>query len=106
VLETDSVVHRRFNGLVALSNPRYDLYVERPDPVVEKNLTERDIRFGQMQDRLPRAFDGARTVFDIAEAFGVSYTRLREYLRRFEDKDLVALTPPEHLHRRPRPLGP
>ncbi|GAB6176349.1 hypothetical protein JCM16814_12400 [Desulfobaculum senezii] len=106
VLETDSVVHRRFNGLVALSNPRYDLYVERPDPVVEKNLTERDIRFGQMQDRLPRAFDGARTVFDIAEAFGVSYMRLREYLQRFEDKDLVALTPPEHLHRRPRPLGP
>ncbi|NJB67080.1 aminopeptidase-like protein [Desulfobaculum xiamenense] len=103
VLEEDRVVTRRFTGLVALSNPRYGLYVERPDPVVDKGLSPEELRFGAMQDRLPRYFDGSRTIFDIAEEFDVDFSRLHDYLGRFEDKGLVALTRPSVLDRAPVP---
>lgn len=97
VLEADRVVQRRFTGLVALSNPKYDLYVERPDPVVEKGLTEEDLRFGEMQDRLPRYFDGEKTLFEMAREFGVDFRKLRAYLDRFEEKGLVELDFPQNI---------
>lgn len=93
ILESDVTVHRRFDGIVALSNPKYDLYVERPDPVVRKQLSEQDLRFGEAQDRLPRYFDGWTTAFTIAEAFGLSFEALLSYLRRFQAVGLVELRP-------------
>lgn len=93
VLEEDHSIQRRFTGLVALSNPKYSLYIERPDPVVAKQLSEADLRLGRIQDHLPRYFDGRHTVFDIAERFDISFSRLREYLERFRDKGLVDLRP-------------
>lgn len=95
-LEADRAIQRRFTGLVALSNPAYDLYIERPDPVVAKNLTERDLKLGSLQDRLPRYFDGKHTVFQIAHKFDVPFggeRGLRRYLERFQEKGLVQLEP-------------
>ncbi|MGC8667516.1 MAG: DUF4910 domain-containing protein [Chthonomonadales bacterium] len=96
ILEADRTIERRFRGLVALSNPAYNLYIERPDPVVAKHLTERDLRLGSLQDRLPRYFDGRHTVFQIAHKFGVPFAGdhgLRRYLERFAEKGLVRLHP-------------
>ena len=91
VLEEDRTIERKFNGLVALSNPRYNLYKEHPDPMVEKGLTEVDLRFARMQDPLPRHFNGEYTVFEIAEKFGVPFEDLREYIGQFKEKGLVDL---------------
>lgn len=92
-LETDAVPERKFEGLVALSNPRYKLYVERPDPVVAKNLSPLELRLGEIQDVLPRYLDGTHTVFELAEHFDVSYDKLREHLGNFQDKGLLQLNP-------------
>ncbi len=97
ILESDRYVHRKFTGLVALSNPRYNLYVERPDPTVAKNLSERDLNLGRLQDRLPRYFDGSRTVFDIAERNDIDFATLRDYVGKFQDRGLVKLLPPDTL---------
>jgi aminopeptidase-like protein len=97
VLEDNRTIERRFVGLVALSNPKYDLYIERPDPTVAKHLTERDLRLGRLQDHLPRYFDGTHTIFDIAERFDVPFATLRTYLEKFEEKGLVALHRPKTL---------
>ncbi|HRY28753.1 MAG TPA: DUF4910 domain-containing protein [Elusimicrobiota bacterium] len=97
VFEDDRTIERRFRGLVSLANPKYNLYIERPDPVVDKGLSPMDLRFGRMQDPLPRYFDGKHTVFEISEKFDVPFEKLSAYLREFERKGLIKLQPPPSL---------
>jgi len=93
ILEDDCVMIRKFTGLVALSNPKYDLYVQRLDPVVDKGLSDLDLKFGLLQDYLPRFFDGNHSVFEIARRFDVPFEILREHIGRFEAEGLVELRP-------------
>lgn len=92
-LEDDATMHRRFTGLIALSNPKYNLYWERPDPVVDKRLSDVALRFGPMQDHLPRYFDGRHTILDVARRFGIPFGLVRDYVRAFERKQLIELRP-------------
>jgi aminopeptidase-like protein len=94
-IENDRVPQRNFSGLVALSHPRYDLYVNRYDPTVPQNIGEVESKMGVLQDWLPRLLDGKFSVFQIAQAFDVPFEYLLVYLRKFEEKGLVLLdTPP------------
>lgn len=97
VLERDFTATRNFTGLVALSNPKYRLYVERPDPAVDKRLSAEELRLGALQDRLPRYFDGRHSAFEIARAAGVSFDRVAAYLGGFAEKDLATLRSIESL---------
>jgi aminopeptidase-like protein len=97
VFEDDCTIERNFEGLVALSNPMYSLYIERPDPTVAKNLSDDDKLLGRIQDVLPRYLDGSRTVFEIAERLQVPFRALRRYLGRFAEKGLIGLTPRKSL---------
>lgn len=92
VVENDCFVRRTFDGLVCLSNPAYDLYMERPDPAVTKKLEGDAEKWGHLLDCLFRYMDGDMTVLDIAERHDLPFDRLHRYLRRFEQKGLVKLT--------------
>ena len=94
VFENDRMIRRNFEGLVALSNPKYDLYVERPEPNIRKRITELDLKLGQLQDLLPRYFDGRLTIFQIADEFDIPFDTLREWIGRFQEKNLVELSHP------------
>lgn len=93
MLESDVTIRRKFTGIVALSNPKYGLYKEHPDPAYVKPLSDIDLRFARMQDHLARYFDGKHTAFDIAERFDISYPLIRSYLDEFQRKGLVELVP-------------
>jgi len=97
-LEEDRLVERRFSGLPALSNPMYDLYVERWDPVVDKRLSEEQERLGAAQDRLLRYFDGRHTVFEIARELDLPFGALRDHVAGFAEKGLVELREPSLAH--------
>jgi aminopeptidase-like protein len=90
-LEQNAVAHRLFDGLVALSNPLYDLYQERPDPAVEKDLAPDSEAWGRLMDSIQRYFDGSLTVLDIAQKHDLAFADVQAYLRRFEEKGLVRL---------------
>lgn len=92
-LERNAVMQRTFNGLIALSNPDYDLYVERYDPSKVQNLTDETEKWGQLQDSLLRYFDGTVSILDIAERHNLPFDRLHAYIRRFAEKGLVTLVP-------------
>lgn len=103
-LEGDATIQRRFDGLICLSNPDYDLYMERPDPTVAKNLADDAEKWGHLLDCLFRYFDGRTTILEIAERHDLPFDRLHRYLERFEAKGLVRLeraeiarTPPERV---------
>jgi aminopeptidase-like protein len=93
VFEEDGTIERRFEGLMALSNPKYGLYIERPDPTVAKNLSAEDLVLGRIQDALPRYLDGTLSVFEIAERLRVPFGPLRRHLGRFAEKGLIHLSP-------------
>jgi len=93
VFEEDCTIERKFEGLVALSNPKYSLYIERPDPTVAKTFSSEDVVLGRIQDVLPRYLDGSLTVFEIAEKLRVPFRSLRGYLDRFAEKGLICLSP-------------
>jgi len=92
ILEDNVTIQRRFDGLICLSNPRYDLYMERPDPSVTKDLDAYAEKWGHLVDCLFRYMDGNMTVLDIAQRHDLPFDRLRRYLGRFEEKGLVTLT--------------
>jgi aminopeptidase-like protein len=102
VLEENSVVSRCFDGLICLSNPEYDLYMERPDPAVVKDLDADAEKWGHLLDCLLRYMESDMTILDIANHHDLPFDRLSSYLRRFEDKGLVKLKRAEIERRLPR----
>jgi aminopeptidase-like protein len=93
LLEQDATMKRRFEGLICLSNPRYDLYMERPDPAMDKDLAGDSEKWGHLLDCLLRYFDGTTTVLDVAERHRLPFEPLRAYLERFAAKGLIELRP-------------
>lgn len=91
-LENDATIQRRFDGLICLSNPQYDLYMERPDPTITKDLDADAEKWGHLLDCLFRYMDGSLTLLEIAERHDLPFERLHSYLRRFENKGLASLT--------------
>lgn len=91
VLESNVTMSRRFDGLVCLSNPAYDLYLERPDPTVNKVLEDDAEKWGHLLDCLFRYFDGKTTLLDVALKHDLPFDRLQRYVMRFQEKGLVDL---------------
>jgi len=91
IVEGNATMERRFDGLVCLSNPEYDLYLERPDPAVEKQFDDDAEKWGHLLDCLFRYFDGRTTILDVALKHDLPFARLRRYLERFQEKGLVRL---------------
>ncbi len=91
ILEDNVAIQRRFDGLICLSNPKYDLYMDRPDPATAKDLEADAEKWGHLLDCLFRYMDGNMTVLDIAQRHDLPFDRLRRYLGRLEEKGLVTL---------------
>lgn len=90
-LENDATIQRCFDGLICLSNPQYNLYMERQDPTITKDLEADAEKWGHLLDCLFRYMDGGNSILEIAERHDLPFDRLLHYLRRFEDKGLVEL---------------
>jgi aminopeptidase-like protein len=91
IVETNCRIWRTFDGLICLSNPDYNLYMERRDPAVAKDLPEDSEKWGYLLDCLLRYMDGSMTVLDIAERHDLPFERVLQYIRQFEEKGLVRL---------------
>lgn len=89
VLEQDRRFFRKFEGLLCLSNPAYDLYFDRTDPAIAR-FDDAHEKWGSLMDSLLRYFDGSMTVLDIAEKHDLPFEALSLYLRKYEEKDLVS----------------
>jgi aminopeptidase-like protein len=89
ILETNACYQRRFQGLPCLSNPKYNLYIERPDPSVRKRLPKDSANWGYLGDCLLRYLDGTTSILDIADRHGISFWAVRDYLKRLQDAKLI-----------------
>ncbi len=89
VLETNTAMERKFDGLVALSNPTYDLYINTLDASKGEALPEVQFEWFNLMDRLPRYLDGSMTILDIALKHDLPYDQVKEYILRWEEKKLL-----------------
>ena len=96
IIESDCTMHRRFDGLVALGNPRYDLYIATFDPSLGVSVSAQQRDWNYLMDCLPRYFDGETTVLDVAERHGLPFHDVLAYVRRFEEKRLITLEAAYH----------
>ncbi|MFH2101715.1 MAG: DUF4910 domain-containing protein, partial [Candidatus Micrarchaeota archaeon] len=95
ILETDTTMKRKFKGLIALGNPKYDLYKHTVDPSIDRVVTDVQHKWNKMMDRLPMYFDQGKSVLDIAELHDLPYDEMYDYLSRFRDKGLIEFTKPK-----------
>ena len=90
LLESNVTMRRKFDGLIALSNPKYNIYLERFDPSKSSGSQKSHSNaWGELQDAIPRYFNGTLSVMDIADKHGIDFFEVRRYVQQFIDKNLV-----------------
>lgn len=80
ILEDDRTAARQFEGLVALSNPRLDLYRTRANLALDNTLSPADLRWGLLQDYIMRYLDGRHSLFHIAQSADLPFEEIRDYI--------------------------
>ena len=92
VLENDSRIYRCFDGLIALSNPKTALYIDRIDPAVQDpKRGEESEKWGYLQDCVMRYFDGEMTILDIADKHELPFIEVFNYIKRYQEKGFIGL---------------
>ena len=91
IFEKDHAINKEFKGLIALSNPEYNLYVDRRRPGERQNLSEGDLKMGELQDVIMRFFNGKYSIFELADKFEVPFDTMYDYVKKFKEKGLVSL---------------
>lgn len=87
-LEADIVVEKNFSGLVCLSNPEYDLYVDLGQ--TGEHATESQWALRRLMDGIGY-IQGTTTVGMLAREYGVPAADVEAYLRKWADKGLLTL---------------
>ena len=90
ILETDTSIKRHFKGLVALSNPEYDLYISTFDPSIRNSVPDEQKRWNHLMNCLTRYFDGKTTILDTAIKHDLEYSRLYKYIEKYKSKGLIS----------------
>ncbi len=95
MLEDDVFMKRKFQGLVALSNPKYDLYKPFFDPSIpdRKTIDDTSLRWNYLMNCIPRYFDGKTRILDIAERHELPFHVVADYVEQFREKGLVDTSP-------------
>jgi aminopeptidase-like protein len=92
VIESNTRMKRKFDGLIALSNPKYNIYIERFSPSKTELGTELySNKWGLLQDKIVRYFEGDLSVLDIAEKHDLEFSDIRAYVQKFADCGLIEL---------------
>jgi len=99
ILERDCVMTRTCpDGLVCLSNPKYDLYLPFWDPSMKDRanldqLGAAGVQWNYLMNCFPRYLDGKTTCLQIAERFNLPFRAVRDYAAAWEAKSLLKTSP-------------
>lgn len=92
IVESSSLVFKRFEGAICLSNPEYDLYVDPGQVAFGDSPDETRRRMRLLMDTIP-TLSRPVTIRQIASAVGLPVDVVDEYLRRWHDKGLLEIAP-------------
>lgn len=89
IMENNHRMKRKFDGLIALSNPKYNLYISTDDPSLPVKITGEQKKWNYLMDCLPRYFDEKTTILEIAIKHDLPFNELYAYVNKFKEKGLV-----------------
>ncbi|PIS05303.1 MAG: hypothetical protein COT81_01960 [Candidatus Buchananbacteria bacterium CG10_big_fil_rev_8_21_14_0_10_42_9] len=90
VIEKNCYLKRKFTGLIALSNPQYDLYISPgSDPSIKNEALADQAKWSELMNYLPRYFDESISILDIAIKHDLPFRQVYAYLLKFKEKGLV-----------------
>lgn len=89
-LEASSMVIRKFEGNICLSNPQYDLYVDYGQIALGDALSDQRRRMRCLMDLVP-SLDRPVSVKAVADHVGLPEKETLEYLERWAAKGLIDL---------------
>ena len=90
-LEHNVALRRHFDGLVSLSNKKFDLYIRGWDPAEPGGPTREDPRNWQhLMTCLPRYCNGQFTILQIANVHHLPFDQVFAYIDRYRVKGLVS----------------
>lgn len=89
ILEKDCYMNRKFTGLIALSNPKYNLYMNTNDPSIDIKITQDQLKWNYLMDCLPRYFNKDLSILEIAIRYDIPFNELYNYLIKFKEKNLI-----------------
>ena len=92
VFEKDSFLKRRFEGLLALSNPKYGLYKSPgTDPSIGETGKKAGVKaqWNYLMDCFPRYLDKNISILDIAITHDLPFNEVYDYALKFKKKGLV-----------------
>ena len=89
ILEKNYYLRRKFTGLVALSSPKYNLYINTNDPSIPAAVSENQLKWNYLMDCLPRYFDEKISILDIARKHELPFSQVYDYLLKFKENGLV-----------------
>jgi aminopeptidase-like protein len=95
-LDRDVTAFSDVNGLICLSNPKYDLYRPYFDPSIpgRRTISDGAAKWNKFMNWLPRYLDGEHSALELAERFGLKAQAVRDYLASWAECGLVKLRPP------------
>ncbi len=98
IMENDATMEKKFKGLVALSHPRYDLYKDFWDPAIEgrREISDLETRWNYLMNCIPMYFDGQTRILEIAEKHQLPFRTVYQYVKDFEAKGLISISPTIH----------
>jgi aminopeptidase-like protein len=98
ILELDYIPVFTKIGLLALSNPAYELYTPWPDPTIDEDFALMQTRkMARLQDILPRIMNGNLSVLEIAISAELEFATLDTYIQAWVSKGLVEMIPVDSL---------
>ena len=90
IVERNSRLSRQFEGLICLGNPRFNLYIQAPDPSVRPTVSFDDRKWYMLMTCLPRYLDGNWTILEIAEKHELPFGLVADYVAKYEEKKLIS----------------
>jgi aminopeptidase-like protein len=80
-------IKRRFEGLISLANPKYNLYID-PGQIIGANQ-DKNKKTALWQYYMPRYLEGNYSLLDMAAEFNIDFDWLENYFNKMEEKGLI-----------------
>ena len=88
ILESSSLVYKKFNGNICLSNPRYDLYIDPGQIAFGDAVNDETRKMRYLMDMVP-TLDKPVTTRWIADKIALPESAVVEYLQKWADRGLL-----------------
>lgn len=82
----------KYKGVISLSNPKYNLYLNAEAPGIDKKKYTKEMKkWNLLMNNLPRFIDSGMSLREIAKYHGLNYGNVFNYFKKWHNKKLIKI---------------